>query len=254
MKEHILRAQACATALFMCAGSIATAQTTSQNGGSVTNLSGQDYRNWSDGANWTAGNPGDAIINDGFVYADPVLNNFYVGSVNSTLSSLQLNGGTLQMNDGRSNSRIGDRSPGVVTQTGGNFFMHTGALVIGSRSGTPAEIAASSGLYDISGGTLLTVGGEFPGGRISLVRGRASNTAISTPDEFAASTGELRISGNAVVDLGPTAAGFTSLSFGDGNSILSVIGPNATINFDTISMVDDIGVAETNNHLNFTFR
>lgn len=224
--------------------------------GSTTTASGNVYGNWTSGANWTNGIGIDASLN---VSIGPVAANggrvimnsnadgfgtdeLWVGGRNASvlpkIHSLTISGGILQHTDGsviHKNSRLGDggtaSEQGVISQTGGTLYMNKGELRIGSN-----VVVGGNGLYDISGGTFSTAGGLYAGGNVVL--GSRMN---QYPTAF--SKGELRISGNATVDLGlpvtaPQALGFGKGDGSYGSSVLSVIGSQATININSIQMVN----------------
>lgn len=247
-----------ALALVLASGSPALALSTTWvgTGGTTTTVGADVYGNWTSPANWNNGiginasldvfigpvaaNGGRVLMNanaDGYT-----ANEFWVGGHNAAIlpkiQSLTISGGILQHTDGtvnQKNSRLGDGGTavdqGVVTQTGGTFYMNKGELRIG------ANIAVGgNGLYNISGGTFSTAGGLYSGGNVVL-----GSRLNQFPTGF--TRGELRISGNATVDLGLPATAPQALGFGKGDgsygsSVLSVIGSAATVNIDSIQMAN----------------
>lgn len=233
-------------------------------GGATTTIGAVVYGNFTDPANWqensapnnfvhlavigtVAGNGGRVLMDGG---------DMFVSSIDpapqfSTVGGLEINGGIFQIRqDGSLNPktiRIGDgaNANGVITQTGGLFSMNTGELRIGNNNTTGGH-----GLYAISGGTLSTATGPYPGGKIFLNRNKIESQNTS-------SYGELRISGTATVDLGRTVGNANgnltsfALNWGPGNATVSVEGPSAAINVDSLLMRNvgtvDLGV------LRFTF-
>lgn len=272
MNKQMKTAKLILAAVFLPFASTALADVTNWVGadGTTTTVGPDTYGNWTSPANWTNGiginasldvfigpiaaNGGRVLMNsnaDGFG-----ANEFWVGGHNPSIlpkmQSLTISGGILQHADGATtqrNSRIGDGGTavdqGVVTQTGGTFYMNKGELRIG------ANIAVGgNGLYNISGGTFSTAGGLFPGGNVVL--GSRLNQA---PTGF--TRGELRISGNATVDLGLPATVSQALLFGKGDgtygsSVLSVTGSAAMINIDSIQMANNFPTFNSG-LINFTF-
>ncbi len=248
MKNNHLLAPLLALSLVATSGVTVVGQTTNWDGvgGGTTTVGPNTYGNWSDPNNWDNGFgvntnlnlviPSGVTANGGRIYVDNGDELWFSTGPSSTAKqgSLTINGGVLQHNDGATNqktSRIGDNGTGVVTQTSGTFYMNSGELRIGSNNTSMAN-----GLYDISGGTLSTAGGLFPGGNVVL--GSRANKVPSGP-----ATGELRVSGSAVIDLGDADTGGAALLFGFGggtpaSSILSVNGSGATIDIDSIQMVN----------------
>jgi len=217
-------------------------------GATVTGSDGLVYGKWTDSANWDNGDPfgfskddrvGLVAANGGRIWMDQ---EFWVTPYlpSSKLGAFAISGGTLQLIDGVTlykTPRVGDgatiANPGIVTQTGGTLYMNRGEM----RIGTNIRLA-SYGLYDISGGELSTAGGLHPGGNIVL--GSRLNQFSDGP-----SRGELRISGTAVVNLAkPAGAPAQALLFGAAHgepesSVLTIIGSTATVNIDSLSMVNN---------------
>ena len=253
MKQQMITAKIVVAALVLTCGSLARAWDTTWvgvSGTTTTGSDGLDYGNWTSPANWDNGIGIDTTMN---VFIGPVaqndgrvmmnanadsftVNDLWVGSgAQPKMLSLTITGGTLQHTDGyvtQKTSRIGEGGNGVITQTGGTFYMNMGEMRIGvnvnSRNG--------NGLYDISGGTLSTAGGFYPGGDIAINRNQAYTAAM------AGGYGELRIGGSATVNLGAPLTAPAALVFGPGggvagSSVLSVSGPNATIDINSIQMV-----------------
>ncbi len=244
-----LRAVLVFSAFFQCAA--ASADTTFWNGfgGSTTEAGGILYGNWTFPGNWTNGigvnNTLEVIIEESAENAGRILmnrdadgfsdNELWIGHVPSPskMGSLTLNGGLLQHTDGATNhkvSRIGEGGIGTLKQTGGILLMNSGELRIGNNN-----TSGGIGLYDLGGGTLSTVQGLYPGGNVMINRNKAPNGGTTA-------RGELRISGNAVVELGAPDTNGAALGFGPGtgapgSSILSIIGPDATIHMDSITML-----------------
>ncbi len=247
LRRHVLRA----LALFLASGGTALAQINHWDGvggATVTGSNGLVYGKWSDSANWDNGDPFGSSKDDrvdlvsengGRIWMDQ---EFWVTPylASSKLGAFSISGGTLQLTDGVSlykTPRIGDgaasTNPGIVTQTGGTLYMNRGEMRIGSNI-----TLASYGLYDLSGGEFSTAGGLYPGGNVVL--GSRFNQFSAGP-----SRGELRISGAAVVNLAkPLGAPGQALLFGSahgepGSSVLTIIGAAATINIDSLSMVNN---------------
>ncbi len=245
--QHIIRA----SALLLASGGTALAQLNNwvgEGGATITGPDGLVYGKWTDSANWDNGDPfgsskDDRVdlvsANGGRIWMDQ---EFWVTPYipSSKLGAFSINGGTLQLLDGVTlykTPRVGDgatiANPGIVTQTGGTLYMNRGEM----RIGTNIRLA-SYGLYDISGGELSTAGGLHPGGNIVL--GSRFNQFSDGP-----SRGELRISGTAVVNLAkPLGAPAQSLLFGAAHgepesSVLTIIGSTATVNIDSLSMVNN---------------
>jgi hypothetical protein len=252
--------------LVLPLGSSAQAQTTNWTGGGGASTLGTDaYGNWTDGANWDTGSPpgvntnlnvviGAVVANGGRVVMDGIGNELWIGNHPANkIGSLTLTGGTLQMLDGLSGNttRIGDQGPGVLTQTGGNFFMNSGEMRIGNNNN-----GGGNGLYDISGGTFSTMGGRDgglqPQGNVMINRNKV-------PSSGNASLAEFRISGTATVNLGLADTGGAALGFGtgigaSGSSILSVIGSEATINIHSFQMINALyGASDDTNRIKVTF-
>ena len=247
MNRNILVAMLVA-AVWVSGQSMADAQTTNWDGvgGGTTTVGPDTYGNWSDPNNWDNGFgvntnlnlviPSGITENGGRIFVDAGSELWFSTGPSSSAKqgSLTINGGILQHNDGantQKTSRIGDNGVGVVTQTGGIFYMNSGELRIGSNNEDPAN-----GLYDISGGTFSTAGGLFPGGNVVIGSRNNKMGAVAT-------SGELRISGSAVVDLGEADTGGAALIFGvadgaPGSSILSITGPDATVNIDSMQMIN----------------
>jgi fibronectin-binding autotransporter adhesin len=173
--------------------------------------------------------------NDGRVFCD--LTDLFIADSDGKIGSLTMTSGTLQAPTAApSNTRtmvigsgyVGGR--GVFQQSGGTFYMSSGEMRLGTFR---SAAGAGNGLYDISGGLFSTTGGLQPGGNVVLHR---SNQPMAS----GTSRAELRISGSAVVDLGQPATVASSLAFGpgtgEGSSILTVIGSQATINIATMKM------------------
>ncbi|MEJ6643987.1 MAG: LamG domain-containing protein [Akkermansiaceae bacterium] len=248
-------------------------QTTTWTGlGTTTTVGADAYGNWTNPGNWTGGigvnrtlrvSIGEVTENGGRVSMNQnadsfTTNELWIGTPDRTkIGELILNGGTLQhfygtdALGGLKTTRIGDGGVGVLVQTGGTLFMNAGQMRIGNNA-----TQGGRGLYDISGGTLSTDGGLFPGGNIminrNVIHSAASNGA------------ELRISGSANIDLGIAVTGGAALGFGTGDgspgsSVLSIIGPEATINIDSIQMVNagltalSSGPYLDTNRIRFTF-
>lgn len=240
-----------AVALLLACGGTALAQINNWDGvggAAVTGPNGLVYGKWTDGANWDHGDPfgsskddrvGTVEANGGRIWMDQ---EFWVTPYipSSKLGAFSISGGTLQLTDGVSiykTPRVGDgaasTNPGIVTQTGGTLYMNRGEMRIGSNI-----TLASYGLYDISGGEFSTADGLYPGGNIVL--GSRLNQFSAGPTR-----GELRISGTAVVNLAkPLGAPAQALLFGaahgeEGSSVLTIIGSAATVNIDSLSMVNN---------------
>jgi hypothetical protein len=240
-----------ALALLLASSGMALAQINNWDGvggATVTGSNGLVYGKWTDSANWDNGDPfgwskDDRVSlvseNGGRIWMDQ---EFWVTPyvASSKLGAFAISGGTLQLLDGASlykTPRVGDgatsTSPGIVTQTGGTLYMNQGEM----RIGTNIRLA-SYGLYAISGGELSTAGGLYPGGNIVL--GSRFNQFSDGP-----SRGELRISGTAVVNLAkPVGAPAQALLFGSGHgesgsSVLTIVGSAATVNIDSLSMVNN---------------
>jgi hypothetical protein len=77
--------------------------------------------------------------------------------------------------------------------------------------------------------------GLYPGGNIFINRDKLHSAPVNG--------GELRISGHANIDLGIASSGGPALGFGTGDgspgsSVLSIVGPDATISIDSIRMAN----------------
>ncbi len=259
-------------------------------GGSTTWLTNADgsfheYSNWQDGRNWDTGATAPAInfgipngvaqVHSGYVYLQPgpnptgyapagggttatLANKWYIGYVDSTFNEFLLTGGELQICSNRTSIRIGDQSTAAFFQTGGTFYLPGASIVsIGdwnalSPSFNPAK---ANGLYTIGGGLVSNRGGVAVGGRIQLNR----NLTLSPYP-----SANFWIGGDATVDFGPTintiqASGVLTtapLQFGPaGTNVLSVTGPNATINLDSLVMQTNAPTSgpKTGNRIQFTF-
>ena len=237
---------ACVIAAFaVSVGSPAVALTPTTYLGTTsgTTINGETWGLWM--GNWNNGYSGNnasyigtinsVAANDGRVYCD--LTDLFIADSDGKIGSLTMTSGTLQAPMALpTNTRtmvigsgyVGGR--GVFQQSGGTFYMSSGEMRLGEFR---SAAGAGDGLYDISGGVLSTTGGLQPGGNVVLHR---SNQPIAS----GTSRAELRISGNAVVDLGvpddPTAALGFGPGSGEGSSILTVIGSQASINIASMRM------------------
>jgi autotransporter-associated beta strand protein len=173
--------------------------------------------------------------NDGRVFCD--LTDLFIADSDGKIGSLTMTSGTLQAPTAApGNTRtmvigsgyVGGR--GVFQQSGGTFYMSSGEMRLGTFR---SQAGAGNGLYDISGGLFSTTGGLQPGGNVVLHR---SNQPMAS----GTSRAELRISGSAVVDLGVPDDVDVALGFGpgtgEGSSILTVIGSQASINIASMRM------------------
>ena len=211
---------------------------------SGTTLGGLSYGLWTD--NWSDGYSGNNANYAGTIYSVPSqysgrvyydVSDLFIAESDGKIGSLTLTTGTLQnvmatTNSGKT-TRIGSGyvgGRGVFQQSGGTFYMNFGEMRIGAAGSSNGP---ANGLYDLSGGLFSTTGGLQPGGNVVLHRG---NQAMAS----GTSRGELRISGSAVVDLGVPDDVDVSLSFGpgtgEGSSILTVIGSQASINIASMRM------------------
>ena len=223
---------------------VALTPTTYMGTTSGTTLGGLDYglwiNNWSDGYSGNNANYAGTIYSvpsqySGRVYYD--VSDLFIAESDGKIGSLTLTTGTLQNvmatgNSGKT-TRIGSGyvgGRGVFQQSGGTFYMNFGEMRIGAAGSSNGP---ANGLYDLSGGLFSTTGGLQPGGNVVLHRG-------NQPMASGTSRGELRISGSAVVDLGVPDDVDVSLSFGpgtgEGSSILTVIGSQASINIASMKM------------------
>ena len=232
-------------AVAVSVSSTAVAQTPSTYLGTTsgTTINGETWGLWM--GNWNNGYSGNnasyigtinsTAANDGRVFCD--LTDLFIADSDGKIGSLTMTSGTLQAPTAAAgNTRtmvigsgyVGGR--GVFQQSGGTFYMSSGEMRLGEFR---SAAGAGNGLYDISGGLFSTTGGLQPGGNVVLHR---SNQPMAT----GTSRAELRISGSAVVDLGvpddPTAALGFGPGTGEGSSILTVIGSQASINIASMRM------------------
>ena len=236
----------CVIAAFaLSVSSPAVAQTPSTYLGTTsgTTINGETWGLWM--GNWDNGYSGNnasyigtinsTAANDGRVYCD--LTDLFIADSDGKIGSLTMTSGTLQAPMALpANTRtmvigsgyVGGR--GVFQQSGGTFYMSSGEMRLGEFR---SAAGAGNGLYDISGGLFSTTGGLQPGGNVVLHR---SNQPIAS----GTSRAELRISGSAVVDLGVPDDVDAALGFGpgsgEGSSILTVIGSQASINIASMRM------------------
>ncbi len=232
-----------AVAVFVSSPAVAQTPSTYLGTTSGTTINGETWGLWM--GNWDNGYSGNdasyigtinsTAANDGRVFCD--LTDLFIADSDGKIGSLTMTSGTLQAPTAApGNTRtmvigsgyVGGR--GVFQQSGGTFYMSSGEMRLGTFR---SAAGAGNGLYDISGGLFSTTGGLQPGGNVVLHR-------ANQPMASGTSRAELRISGSAVVDLGQPATVASSLAFGpgtgEGSSILSVIGSQATINIATIKM------------------
>jgi hypothetical protein len=254
MKKPLSLPRSIVAALFLPLVPAAVAQISQTtawigSGGTETSIGMETYGNWTSTANWSNSigiNTGLQVLidevppNGGHVLmnsnADGIgTNELWIGTFTTRpkIGELVLSGGTLQHTDGsvtHKTTRVGDEGFGFLTQTGGTLYMNSGEMRIGNNANHGGR-----GLYDISGGKLSTNGGLRPGGNIMINRNRLHSAANNG--------GELRISGTANIDLGIADTNGAALGFGTGDgspdsSVLSIIGADATINIDSIQMVN----------------
>jgi fibronectin-binding autotransporter adhesin len=244
--KNVVSLAACVIAAFaVSVGSPAVALTPSTYLGTTsgTTINGETWGLWM--GNWNNGYSGNdasyigtinsTAANDGRIYCD--LTDLFIADSDGKIGSLTMTSGTLQAPMALpSNTRtmvigsgyVGGR--GVFQQSGGTFYMSSGEMRLGEFR---SAAGAGDGLYDISGGLFSTTGGLQPGGNVVLHR---SNQPIAS----GTSRAELRISGSAVVDLGVPDDVAVSLGFGpgsgEGSSILTVIGSQASINIASMRM------------------
>ena len=244
--KNVVTLAACVIAAFaVSVGSPAVALTPSTYLGttSTTTINGETWGLWM--GNWNNGYSGNdasyigtinsTAANEGRVFCD--LTDLFIADSDGKIGSLTMTSGTLQAPTAApGNTRtmvIGSGyrgGRGVFQQSGGTFYMSSGEMRLGEFR---SAAGAGDGLYDISGGLFSTTGGLQPGGNVVLHR---SNQPIAS----GTSRAELRISGSAVVDLGVPDDVAVSLGFGpgsgEGSSILTVIGSQASINIASMRM------------------